>query len=444
MAIKYFNPDSTNRQKPTQYQITAKHPWDVRDIVETFTDLLTTATFGKNVYENMRVLVADEGVVYELVASGEGMLVNKQFLANAEGLSYNPENKKFWKRLTIETINANNDNDEAGALARAKENLVNGALIYVANNVTEDGGTIVKSGFYYCESGKDLKVVGGEVTAEQFAALQNSISKKADKTSVQEISDALNANNTLVTPVLTPNFTAYLDNGDAVSNLEDILVENSNIKDPEVEVGYKLKYSATYKWTSASGKRNPNAVGSDSLFSTLTESGKESDPVQSSDYIESTSSVKKITASITTDEVGYKVSNNYLVPATGTIKTSDTATVTFLYKKYYGTTKAKEITAAVVKALTGVKYINDKSATLSNLTTADGVYYLYAYPERLSKITANGSTVWDKNSAGTGDGTQAFIEKTVTITNAAGKELTYYTYRSTQSGNLANTTLAFS
>ena len=494
MGLKYLNTGERPTQLPNKYLVTTKHPFDVRDSVETFNDLLDVfGTFSYYVYEDMCVKVSDEGCVYQLISrpsaptSDRGSNIGNQFYEE-EDQWY--KNKDLWKRLNTEIITTN------AALKRAKSNLVNGALIYIANEVTEENDNVVKTGFYYCKSGNSLISVGGEVTTEQFTALsqlvdgkaskdevtaavtaaigdlvgnapdaldtiyeiaaaikdnptvivtlQDSISKKADKTSVQEISDALNANNTLVTPVLTPNFSAYHADGSAVSNLGDILVENSNIKNPKVEVGYKLKYSATYKWTSASGKRDPKAVGSDSLFSTLTESGKESDPVQSSDYIESTSSVKKITASITTDEVGYKVLNDYLIPATGTIKTSDTATVTFLYKKYYGTTTAKEITEAVVKALTGVKYINDKSATLSNLTTTDGVYYLYAYPERLSKITANGSTVWDKNSAGTGDGTQAFIEKTVTITNAAGKELTYYTYRSTQSGNLANTTLAFS
>lgn len=159
------------------YNITKTHPFDVREIVPSFEDLLDPiGSFRGNVYEDMRVLVADECCVYMLISRPNqpddkrfGKIINQFEYALEEGEVVDLEaNKDLWKRLTIETITTKE------ALERAQGNLVNGALIYVANDIVSED-TTTKAGFYYCKSGEDLKTVGGEVTAEQFTTLNNKV-----------------------------------------------------------------------------------------------------------------------------------------------------------------------------------------------------------------------------------------------------------------------------
>lgn len=122
------------------YNVVTMHPYDVRDIVETFEDLLSIETFDYSVYEGMRVLVLDECNIYELIAvDGE---YRKADIGNAFFIeSY--DKKKFWKRLTIETITTKE------ALQRAKNNLVNGALIYISKDI--DKRDVLKFDGYFGE-----------------------------------------------------------------------------------------------------------------------------------------------------------------------------------------------------------------------------------------------------------------------------------------------------
>lgn len=165
---KYFNPQPEGTLSST-FLLSYAHPFDLRDVVSTFDDLLDVATFDYAVYETMKVLVMDECCMYQLISSpdaDEGL--RKDGIVNQFKEDKN-QNKKLWKRLTIETINANNDNDAAGALTRAKNNLVNGALIYIANDITLDDTTIQKSGLYFCQNvdgdGVLTMAGGGELEA---------------------------------------------------------------------------------------------------------------------------------------------------------------------------------------------------------------------------------------------------------------------------------------
>lgn len=184
MGLKYLNEGEKPTKLPKKYLVTTKHPFDVRDSVETFNDLLDVfGTFSYYVYEDMCVKVSDEGCVYQLISRPDaptgdrGSNIGNQFYEEEDQLY---KNKDLWKRLNTEIITI------PAALERAKSNLVNGALIYIANEITEEDGNVVKAGFYYCESGKDLKAVGGEVTAEQFAALSLLVDGKASKDEVTE------------------------------------------------------------------------------------------------------------------------------------------------------------------------------------------------------------------------------------------------------------------
>lgn len=158
---------------PNNYKVGCYQPIDIREIVQSFSDLLDISnSFYETVYEGMRVLVLDECCVYQLVTAttnpdlGGASIVDQFDFENTEN------NKKLWKRLTIETITTKE------ALQRAKDNLVNGALIYIANAITLDDGTTQKSGFYFCQNvdGEGVLTLagGGEI-------VDNLTTQEADK-----------------------------------------------------------------------------------------------------------------------------------------------------------------------------------------------------------------------------------------------------------------------
>jgi hypothetical protein len=152
---------------PQKYKVSAKQPIDIREIVDTFDDLLDNKmTFYNSAYKGMRVLVLDESCVYEMVSDAFS------------------KSSSDWKRLTIETIT------EWSALKRAMDNLVNGALIYLANDITEldasnnPTSTVHKVGIYFCENengtGKLTLAGGGGAELENltidFGQYEDSVS----------------------------------------------------------------------------------------------------------------------------------------------------------------------------------------------------------------------------------------------------------------------------
>lgn len=218
-----------------------KFPFDAREIVATFDDLLDEGTFKSRVYEGMRVVVIDECCIYELVSTTTDGSNNKnniinQFVEKIDETTDLSPNKKLWKRLNIETINANNDNDKDGALTRAKNNLVNGALIYIANDITLDDGTTQKSGLYFCQNvdgGGVLTMAGGEVTSEQFnelsdlvgstsvssqiesavTTLNSAIGTKADQSALNELTNTVTDNKSEIDEALGQRYTKEETNG---------------------------------------------------------------------------------------------------------------------------------------------------------------------------------------------------------------------------------------
>lgn len=138
------------------FEVTTNQPLDTRESVKTFDALLDKDSFGA-VYETMKVLVQDEDCIYVLVSLPDAEEKNRwgnigrQFVKKKDETDLSP-NKKLWKRLTIEIIT------EWSALKRAMDNLVNGALIYLANDIAElnasnqPTSTVHKAGLYFCEN----------------------------------------------------------------------------------------------------------------------------------------------------------------------------------------------------------------------------------------------------------------------------------------------------
>ncbi len=178
MGLLY--PDLANGRNNLQirYNVTCTNPFDIRDTVRTFEDLLDVdSTFSYAVYETMKVLVRDEAVLYELIWPNDATLdesLRGEMIGNAFDDTNTGNNKKFWKRITIETIAESVATDEdmmkaQAALQRAKNNLVNGALVYIANDITLGDGTTQKKGFYFCQNvdgeGRLTMAGGGELEA---------------------------------------------------------------------------------------------------------------------------------------------------------------------------------------------------------------------------------------------------------------------------------------
>ena len=287
-----------------------------------------------------------------------------------------------------------------------------------------------------------VSVDNEKVTALSISGLEEKV-KNLDEleSTVESLDNLLKANNPPVaSPVISVTWTFTDTNGnDVTSSIQNI----GNAKNPKVEKGYIAGYSATYNYTIGSNQQAPNGVVSGSSWTAVPEilSGNTS---EASELISSynISTDKELSITLKAKQVGLKVSNGVVSPTTEDdfIKsTTDTAAVTFYNRKFYGLTDDTEITSETLNNLSGNVLTNTKGLTTEKITTKTQ-HYVFAYPERLSKIKANGTDAWDKTITTE----QAFIEGSLTLTNNAGKEVLYYTYRTTNIGALDNTELVFS
>lgn len=326
------------------YNVTARHPFDVRDIVETFTDLLSAKnTFNNNVYEGMRVLVLDEGLVYELISQSEtnrGTSINKQFAADDVTLGFNKENKKLWKRLTIETITTGE------ALNRAKNNLVNGALIYLANSI-QDGDVIISEGLYFCENG-ELKAasvsIGGSGTGD-------GVQSDWEEVDVKSLAYIKNK------PVI-PTKMSELDNDAEYAKESDVANAINNL------VGQAPGTLNTIEALAEALNNNPDVV--DDLNESITKKADKTTVDALSALLDT--SVKKISINMSSNrlEATDSSNNNYFVNMTKLVKPNAPSINTIEYDVVTG-----DATVVVVNNHTSstLKYSTDRGATWSNVPT---------------------------------------------------------------------------
>lgn len=277
--------------------------------------------------------------------------------------------------------------------------------------------------------------VSDDIYDEELEMYQSSINQKANM-----VSEIINARNLPIpTPIINPNWVVFKHDGHTVVNVDSVNEGPSTIN-PIIEIGYKALYdSATYRWISTDGCQDPTSIDTDSSTwksGILPESNHGSEGVSSAPFDTDTTLSIKLRAK----EVGLKVSGNFILPATGYVSSSASARISFRKRLYHGNTESSAITEDVIKSLSSKELASTKSLTVSNLTTSGKTYYVYAFPERLSQITANGVTAWDINVSGA----QAFVETELDITNSAGYIQKYYIYRTNQPGSLNNTTLKFS
>lgn len=241
----------------------------------------------------------------------------------------------------------------------------------------------------------------------------------------------MQGNPAVVTPVITISWT-YYKNADT-SNATAVTPEKNvgTAASPQIEIGYRAKYTATWKWTTESGKKNPTAT-SGTFGTTLPSSG-----VASASKTTTVTATTTISQTVTAPKQGLVVSNNAVVAPSGTDSVSASHKITFLYKRYWGVTTATTITESIIKDLKDSELTSSKSKTITGVTAQKGEYYVIAYPTalgELSGIIQNGATpVLD-----------AFTRTTVSVTNAAGYAQNYYVYRTNKDGAFTSAKLALS
>ena len=141
-----------------------------------------------------------------------------------------------------------------------------------------------------------------------------------------------------------------------------------------------------------------------------------------------------ITAGIQALKTGLMVNGTTVLPAEGMDTTTDTRTVTFSNRRFFGITTSSEINESVIEALSNE--LGGKSSTKENITTNDSQYYVYAYPTSLGELE---EITQDDSAPILG----AFTKSSVSITNNAGVPVELYVYRSNHPGAFNNVQLQF-
>lgn len=238
----------------------------------------------------------------------------------------------------------------------------------------------------------------------------------------------MQGNPTLVSPVITISWTYFKYDGTTSATPEK---NDGTASAPKIEVGYKAKYTGTFKWTAASGKKNPTST-SGTFGTTLPASG-----VASASKTATVSTNTTISQKLVAPKQGLIVSNGAVTAPTGSDETSASVAITFLYKRYIGVTTASSITESVIKGLSSSELTSSKSKTITGVTANGTQYYVIAYPTALGALS---SIIQD----GATPVLSAFTRTTVSVTNAAGYTQAYYVYRSNNVGAFTNAKLALS
>lgn len=313
-------------------------------------------------------------------------------------------------------------------------------MIYIIGNTPYLAGSTLSSYTYesgkiyvntltnktYRWSGSQLVEVGGGVALGETAET----AFRGDR-GAWIYNSIMQGNPDVVTPVIAISWT-YYKNADT-SNATAVTPEKNvgTAASPQIEIGYRAKYTATWKWTTESGKKNPTAT-SGTFGTTLPSSG-----VASASKATTVTGTTTISQTVTAPRQGLVVSNNAVVAPSGTDSASASHKITFLYKRYWGVTTATTITESIIKGLKDSELTSTKSKTITGVTAQKGEYYVIAYPTalgELSGIIQNGAQPV----------LSAFTRTTVSVTNAAGYAQNYYVYRTNKDGAFTSAKLALS
>lgn len=201
-------------------------------------------------------------------------------------------------------------------------------------------------------------------------------------------------------------------------------------KNIEIERGYTVTWQGTYSWTRQDGYKSPERT-SGVFDEELTPSG-----ISSSQVTKSTTTNLTLSQSLFADKVGLIVKGEKVVNATGEDETKDSVSVTFKDRLFYGVVSSPNPSIAEIKTLTN-ELVSSRAKTISNITTAKGKYFLYAYPKSLGDLT---SIIQD----GATPVLTAFNKQEITYTGQAGNNIVLNVYVSGNDGAFTNVKLQFS
>lgn len=201
-------------------------------------------------------------------------------------------------------------------------------------------------------------------------------------------------------------------------------------KNIEIERGYTATWQGTYSWTRQDGYKSPERT-SGVFDEELTTSG-----ISSSQVTKSTTTNLTLSQSLFADKVGLIVKGEKVVNATGEDETKDSVSVTFKDRLFYGVVSSPNPSIAEIKSLVN-ELVSSRAKTISNITTAKGKYFLYAYPKSLGDLT---SIIQD----GATPVLTAFNKQEIIYTGQAGNNIVLNVYVSGNDGAFTNVKLQFS
>ncbi len=227
-------------------------------------------------------------------------------------------------------------------------------------------------------------------------------------------------------------WTVYKNDGTEAKQGQDIpaLVANASIT---IERGFKAKFTGTYKWTHADGKKDPTKVVSASPWNTTLPASGVASASASGEIVSANTTYKVVLGAAKT---GLMVVGTSVENASGDDTVQDSKSVTFQSRRFFGVTTSASVTEAVLKALAGSELTGGKASTKSGVTATETQYYVYAYPKDLGELS---TIIQDGATPVLG----AFTKSEVSVTNAAGLAITYLVYRSNNPGAFTGASLEF-
>ena len=231
-------------------------------------------------------------------------------------------------------------------------------------------------------------------------------------------------NKALPAVAITAQWSTFKNDGTAVANG---MTPHKNI---EVETGFKVKFTGTYKWTHDDSCKDPTSVDG-GAWTVLSASGAAS-AAYTSALLDKTTTIR---VAIHAAKTGLMVSGTDVKPASGLDTSADSATVTFKSRRFFGVAATPGITEAVLKGL-GSELESAVGVTKTGVTLTASQYYVLAYPKSQGALT---TIVQDGATPVLG----AFDRSEVDVTNDAGLTQTYYVYRSSNPGAFTGAKLEF-
>lgn len=256
---------------------------------------------------------------------------------------------------------------------------------------------------------------------------------KANADFIKKIQTKPAAAKDVVTPVLNGTWTVYNAAGEKQTSMGGTTVSL-------LERGYQASWNGSWSWRHDDSKADPTTVRGS--FGTTVPASGAATLYPGNDVKVSTDTTISVTVSATTKGGGWVLSDGYLQPEEASTKSHSASTkVQFADRRYWGKATTSAITETVLKSLSGTELSNGKSKTITGLNLTDSEYYVFAYPASYGDIS-----VVTHTQGGASFGVKdAFVKKTVDVTNVAGAKITYNVYCTTTPGKFKeNSSVAFS